>query len=167
MTKENCTRCHLLTCGSVLNRLAASEGSLLRYSAGALTTSMVKGPGWRQTGGRYISRLRKGLRQSSTWRTAAKTVQYWYFWCTFELVPWLPHQQRTKSGDQRSEFLVLYSVRCNLGLITRPLVFCNFYQWPAWSCYPRELCVIIRWWLQNIKSDKLPSPSFSVSDRYW
>ena len=164
MTKENCTRCHLLTCGSVLNRLAASEGSLLRYSAGALTTSMVKGPGWRQTGGRYISRLRKGLRQSSTWRTAAILVFLVHFWTGAMITS--PTEKKELWSTEWS-LLVLHSVRCTSGLITGPLVFSDFYEWPAWSCYPRELCVIIRWWLQNIKSDKLPSPSFSVSDRYW
>ena len=80
----------------------------------------------------------------------------------------LPQQQRAESCDQRGEFfLVLYPFRCTSGLITWPLVFCNFYQWPARSCYPREHWVIICWWLQNIKGDKLPRRSFSVSVWYW
>ena len=48
MPRENCTQFHLLTCGSIPNQLAAwlCEESLLRYLAGALTSSMVKGLGF-------------------------------------------------------------------------------------------------------------------------
>lgn len=122
------------------NQVAARlrEGSLLRYPTGTLTSSMVKSTRSRQTGGRYIPRLRKGLRQSSTWCTAAETVEFWYFWCTFELVPRLPHQKRTEGRDRRSEFfLVLYPVSSTSGLITWPLVLCNLLSMTCQKLLPQ------------------------------
>ena len=88
---------------------------------------------------------------------------------------WFPWANGTVNDtEQRVVIDGVNSSSCSIppgvpqGSLLGPLFFVIFNQWPTRSCCSREHCVIIRWRLQNIKGDKLPSRSaFSISVWYW